>query len=74
MWSFQMRYMIPIRRAFAATLPAVQRIEVLPFHRLGAHKYAELGLAFPLADTAPPDAALLEQTRARFRDRGLAVR
>jgi pyruvate formate lyase activating enzyme len=47
---------------------------VLPFHRLGAHKYAELGLAFPLADTAPPDATLLEQTRARFRDRGLAVR
>jgi pyruvate formate lyase activating enzyme len=59
---------------FASTLPTLQRVEVLPFHRLGAHKYAELGLDFPLADTPPPDAALLQRTQARFRDRGLAVR
>ena len=32
---------------FAAGLDTVQRVEVLPFHRLGAHKYAELGLTFP---------------------------
>lgn len=56
-----------------AGLPSVERVEVLPFHRLGAHKYAELGLEFPLATTAPPDAALLHRVRQQFRDRGLTV-
>ncbi|MEU1969758.1 pyruvate formate-lyase-activating protein [Micromonospora sediminicola] len=57
----------------AAGLATVERVEVLPFHRLGAHKYAELGLAFPLADTAPPDPELLARVRGQFADRGLTV-
>ncbi|WJK39681.1 pyruvate formate-lyase-activating protein [Solwaraspora sp. WMMA2056] len=57
----------------AASLGSVQRVEVLPFHRLGAHKYTELGLDFPLADTPPPDDALLQRVRRQFRDRGLTV-
>ncbi|SCG69565.1 pyruvate formate-lyase-activating protein [Micromonospora humi] len=56
-----------------AGLTGVRRVEVLPFHRLGAHKYAELGLAFPLADTAPPDAELLARVRGQFAARGLTV-
>ncbi|MEV7263038.1 pyruvate formate-lyase-activating protein [Micromonospora aurantiaca] len=57
----------------AAGLATVQRVEVLPFHRLGAHKYAELGLTFPLADTEPPDAGLLTRVRGQFAARGLTV-
>ncbi|WFE39752.1 pyruvate formate-lyase-activating protein [Micromonospora sp. WMMD998] len=57
----------------AAGLAGVQRVEVLPFHRLGAHKYAELGLAFPLADTAPPTPELLDRVRGQFAARGLTV-
>jgi pyruvate formate lyase activating enzyme len=56
-----------------AALPSVQRVEILPFHRLGAGKYAKLGLPFPLADTAPPDPELLDRVRAQFRARGLVV-
>ncbi|MEK8110514.1 hypothetical protein NKG94_51685 [Micromonospora sp. M12] len=56
-----------------AALPTVQRVEVLPFHRLGAGKYAKLGLSFPLADTAPPDPELLDRVRTQFRARGLVV-
>ena len=58
---------------FAAELATVERVEVLPFHRLGAHKYAELGLTFPLADTAPPTPELLERVRGQFAERGLTV-
>ena len=58
---------------YAASLGCVSRVEVLPFHRLGAHKYAELGLRFPLADTAPPDDALVERVRGQFAARGLTV-
>nr|WP_231921597.1 pyruvate formate-lyase-activating protein [Micromonospora auratinigra] len=58
---------------FAAGLATVERVEVLPFHRLGAHKYAELGLTFPLAGTAPPTPDLLDRVRGRFAARGLTV-
>jgi len=56
-----------------ADVPTVERVEVLPFHRLGAAKYAALGLDFPLADTEPPGAELVERVRGQFRDRGLTV-
>jgi pyruvate formate lyase activating enzyme len=59
---------------FVAKLSTVERVEVLPFHRLGAHKYAELGLPFPLADTPPPDERLLARVRDQFTACGLTVR
>jgi pyruvate formate lyase activating enzyme len=59
---------------FVASLSTVERVEVLPFHRLGAHKWAELGLTFPLADTLPPDDALQERVRGQFCGYGLDVR
>ncbi|GID32381.1 pyruvate formate-lyase-activating protein [Paractinoplanes brasiliensis] len=59
--------------AIAASVPTVERVEVLPFHRLGAQKYAALGLPFPLADTPAPDEALLRRVHDQFRDHGLAV-
>jgi len=57
----------------AAGVPTVERVEVLPFHRLGAARYAALGLPFPLAGTPAPDAALLRRVRDQFRDHGLTV-
>jgi pyruvate formate lyase activating enzyme len=56
-----------------AGLDSVERVEVLPFHRLGAAKYAALGIDFPLSDTAPPDPDLVDRVRQQFRDRGLLV-
>ena len=41
-------------RAFIDTLYNVQRVEVLPYHRLGVYKYAELGLPYSLDDVDPP--------------------
>ncbi len=59
--------------AIAADVSTVERVEVLPFHRLGAGKYAALGLDFPLATTEPPTADLLDRVRGQFQDRGLTV-
>jgi pyruvate formate lyase activating enzyme len=59
--------------SIAASVPTVERVEVLPFHRLGASKYAALGLSFPLADTPAPDETLLRRVHAQFRDHGLTV-
>lgn len=59
--------------SIAASVPTVQRVEVLPFHRLGAAKYAALGVEFPLAQTPSPTPELLERVRGQFRAHGLCV-
>ncbi|MDP4510485.1 pyruvate formate-lyase-activating protein [Nonomuraea turcica] len=56
---------------FVAGLGNVERVDVLPFHRMATAKYQRLGVRFPLADVAPPDDALLDRVRAQFRDQGL---
>ncbi|MFM9442440.1 pyruvate formate-lyase-activating protein [Streptomyces acidiscabies] len=56
---------------FAAGLGAVDRVDVLPFHKLGAHKYDTLGIPFPLRDTPTPSPDLTESVRARFRAHGV---
>ena len=59
---------------FVATLgDAVERVDILPFHQLGAHKWAELGLDYRLADTCPPSPALLARVQRQFTERGLTV-
>ncbi|MDO5670575.1 MAG: pyruvate formate-lyase-activating protein [Corynebacterium sp.] len=51
--------------------PNVQRVEVLPFHNMGADKWRELGMRYNLEDTKPPTSQSLQATRQAFRDRGI---
>jgi pyruvate formate lyase activating enzyme len=39
---------------FIGTLKNVQRVEVLPYHKLGVYKWETLGLDYPLKDIQPP--------------------
>ncbi|WP_406405586.1 pyruvate formate-lyase-activating protein [Streptomyces sp. NBC_00879] len=57
--------------AFLAGLGNVERVEVLPFHKLGVHKYDALGIPVPLRDTPVPGLALIERVREQFREHGL---
>lgn len=57
--------------AFLAGLGNVDRVDVLPFHKLGAHKYDALGIPFPLRDTPAPGPELTERVREQFREHGL---
>jgi pyruvate formate lyase activating enzyme len=56
-----------------AGLASLQRVEILRFHQMGRDKWHKLGLAYPLEDVEPPDAALTERVRGQFRSRGLTV-
>lgn len=58
---------------FCASLGNVERVDVLPFHSLGAPKYAALGLPFPAAGARPPTAAELERVRAQFAEAGVTA-
>jgi pyruvate formate lyase activating enzyme len=49
----------------------VERVEVLPYHRLGVDKYAALGRAYPLLGTPTPSRESVDQALAIFRERGL---
>jgi len=58
---------------FAAQLGNVERVEVIPFHQQGAHKWRDRGLNYPLEGVKPPTEASLEQARELFRAAGLAT-
>ncbi len=58
---------------FAAGLPHLAGVELLPYHHIGADKYARLDRAYPLADTAPPTAERMAAIARFLGERGLPV-
>ncbi|MEY3304803.1 MAG: pyruvate formate-lyase activating enzyme, partial [Cyanobacteriota bacterium] len=56
---------------FIATLKNIERLEVLPFHKMGEYKWEQLGLPYSLKDTPPATPELVKQTVDIFRDRGI---
>ncbi|WP_424556267.1 hypothetical protein [Streptacidiphilus pinicola] len=57
--------------SFAASLGNVSRVDVLPFHKLGAAKYEALGERFELTDTPTPTREQVATARAIFAAEGL---
>lgn len=51
----------------------IEKVEILPFHKIGIHKYEKLGWEFPLKDTKPPSAKSIEKAKDIYRSRGLKV-
>lgn len=51
----------------------VERIEVLPFHNMGADKWHELGYPYTLEDTKPPKPEDVEEIREVFHKEGFVV-
>lgn len=58
---------------YAAQLGNVERVEVLPFHKMGEYKWKELGLDYPLFDTPEPDIQIVNQARETLKGSGLVV-
>jgi pyruvate formate lyase activating enzyme len=47
---------------FVAGLGNVERVEILPFHKMGEYKWEQLGYEYRLKETQPPTTASIEQT------------
>ncbi|MBS1154869.1 MAG: pyruvate formate-lyase 1-activating enzyme [Proteobacteria bacterium] len=58
---------------YLTTLKGIERVEVLPFHKMGEHKWEELGLDYELTNVPPPSQELIERVRNQFRARGFFV-
>jgi pyruvate formate lyase activating enzyme len=56
---------------FAGELGNVERVDVLPFHQMGAYKWAQLKLEYKLQETEPPSRECVEKTCAQFQAAGL---
>jgi pyruvate formate lyase activating enzyme len=59
---------------FLSELPAVQRVELLPYHRFAESKYQRLGRGYGLRGTEPPPAGRLEALANLVRQRSLQVK
>lgn len=58
---------------FVGTLSTVERVELLPYHLLGVHKWEALGIRYGLEGVNPPTPETLDRIRAQLRRRGLTV-
>jgi pyruvate formate lyase activating enzyme len=56
---------------FTAGLGNVERVDVLPFHQMGAFKWKQLGIEYKLRDLEPPSKETVEGSIARFLAAGL---
>ncbi|MEK8126480.1 pyruvate formate-lyase-activating protein [Paenibacillus filicis] len=48
---------------FIGTLSAVEKVEVLPYHRMGVYKWQQLGRVYPLGDVPTPSDREVERAR-----------
>lgn len=58
---------------YLSRLKNVKKIEVIPFHKMGEYKWAELNFKYRLADTPAPHKRDVEYVKGIFREQGLAV-
>jgi len=56
---------------FVATLPNVERMEILPFHKMGESKYSQNGIAYRLKNTPVPTDGQVDNARRIFADHGV---
>jgi pyruvate formate lyase activating enzyme len=56
---------------FIANLGNVERVDVLPFHQMGAFKWKQLGIEYTLQNAEPPSTGIIDRVCDQFRAAGL---
>jgi pyruvate formate lyase activating enzyme len=54
-------------RAFIDTLETVEKVEVLPYHSMGAVKYQKIGIEYPFKDVKTPSKEKVLQAKEILR-------
>ncbi|GAB4549363.1 MAG: pyruvate formate-lyase-activating protein [Pleurocapsa sp.] len=58
---------------FVASLNNIERVEILPFHKMGEYKWEELGYEYKLKDTPTPSPESIATARNIFAEYGIKV-
>lgn len=58
---------------FISGMRNIERVQILPFHKLGEYKWEELGYKYELENTQPPTEEMVEKTKDIFTNYGLYV-
>jgi len=58
---------------FVVTLKNVERVEILPFHKMGEFKWKELGLQYELTETPIPTMETVERVKKQLEAYGMKV-
>ena len=58
---------------FLTSYTCIERVDPLPFHQMGSHKWESLQIPYPLKDCPTPDGADLDRAKEIFRSRNLPV-
>jgi pyruvate formate lyase activating enzyme len=58
---------------FVSTLGNIEKVEILPFHKMGEYKWKQLGYEYQLQNTSEPTSEEVEATMDIFRKYGLKV-
>jgi pyruvate formate lyase activating enzyme len=59
--------------AFLSDLTNLERLEILPFHKMGEHKWEAMRLEYRLKNTVPPGKALMQRVQEQFRQKNIPV-
>lgn len=70
-WTDDEPHLTRLAETLAALGPLVERVDVLPYHRMGEVKWAAIDRPFPLPDTPPADPASVARAIAILKSRGL---
>ena len=57
-----------------AAYGCIERVEILPFHKMGEYKWEALGRPYTLGGTQPPEAEEVENARRILQSYGLDAR
>lgn len=58
---------------FISTLSNVEKIEILPYHKLGVYKWEALGLKYPIQDVEPPSEDAVKRAYELLTERKVKV-
>ena len=64
-WTDQEQYLEEWGQRFTG-FKTVERVEIIPFHQLGLHKWELMKMDYPLKDTPPPSEEIKQQAYAIF--------
>ena len=66
--------LIAITMCIIEGMTNIEKVELLPYHRLGAHKWKTLGLDYELEDVLPPTKESLEHIKTILEGYGHTVK